>query len=197
MSGRKQKRKDDSAPTIASTTPSEPTATPVSTSTNAPEPAVEPSKSKAIGQMTKALSPPSNAIDQMAQQLQPRQKELPLGEPVTLKPKKFDTSRAADIDYKELTSKLAKDIAGNPAAAQAYNPGAVRSAVSQQEMPVETKNKSSKSEPPEVDYDDEFDAMVSRVGKLAKEGPRKTVWDPVKRVYKTVPVNPQNKNDTK
>lgn len=49
----------------------------------------------------------------------------------------------------------------------------------------------------EVDYDDEFDAMVSRVGKLAKEGPRKTVWDPVKRVYKTVPVNPPKEKEIK
>jgi hypothetical protein len=46
-----------------------------------------------------------------------------------------------------------------------------------------------KPEPPEADYGDEYQAMVKRVGKLAKEGPRKTVWDPVKRVYKTVPVN--------
>ena len=49
------------------------------------------------------------------------------------------------------------------------------------------ENKHSK----EVDYDDpKWDAMVKRVGQLAKEGPRKTVYDPVKRVYKTVPVNP-------
>ena len=39
-------------------------------------------------------------------------------------------------------------------------------------------------------YDpDEFDAMVARLGQKAKQGPMKTVWDPVKRVYKTVPVN--------
>jgi len=31
--------------------------------------------------------------------------------------------------------------------------------------------------------------MVKRVGQLAKQGERKTVWDPEKRVYKTVPVN--------
>jgi hypothetical protein len=53
------------------------------------------------------------------------------------------------------------------------------------------ENKEQKSEPPEVDYDDpKWDAMVKRVGQKAKEGPRKTVYDPVKRVYKTVPVNP-------
>jgi len=38
---------------------------------------------------------------------------------------------------------------------------------------------------------EEFDAIVDRLKKLAAEGPRKTVWDPVKRVYKTVPVSQQ------
>jgi hypothetical protein len=37
----------------------------------------------------------------------------------------------------------------------------------------------------------DFDAMIGRLRQLAGEGPRKTVWDPVKRVYKTVPVNAQ------
>jgi len=38
-------------------------------------------------------------------------------------------------------------------------------------------------------YDADYQDMVKRVGKLAKEGPRKTVWDAQKRVYKTVPIN--------
>lgn len=33
----------------------------------------------------------------------------------------------------------------------------------------------------------EFDSMVQRLGKIAKAGPMKTIWDPVKQVYKTVP----------
>jgi hypothetical protein len=37
---------------------------------------------------------------------------------------------------------------------------------------------------------DRFDDAMSRLKQLAGQGPRKTVWDPVKRVYKTVPVNP-------
>ena len=41
----------------------------------------------------------------------------------------------------------------------------------------------------EADYGPEYQAMVKRVGQMAKEGPRKTVWDPVKKVYKTVPIN--------
>jgi hypothetical protein len=37
-------------------------------------------------------------------------------------------------------------------------------------------------------YDpEEFDSMVQRLGKIAKSGPVKTVWDLEKRVYKTVP----------
>lgn len=35
----------------------------------------------------------------------------------------------------------------------------------------------------------DFDSMVRRVGQRAKQGPLKTVWDPVKRVYKNVPRN--------
>lgn len=45
----------------------------------------------------------------------------------------------------------------------------------------------------EEEYGPEWDEKVKRVGQLAKEGPRKTVWDPVKRVYKTVPVNEPKK----
>lgn len=51
---------------------------------------------------------------------------------------------------------------------------------------TETKKK---PEPAEADYGDEYQSMVKRVGQLAKQGPRKTIYDPVKRVYKTVPVN--------
>ena len=39
-------------------------------------------------------------------------------------------------------------------------------------------------------YDaDEFDAMVSRVGQRAKQGPLKTIWDPERRIYKNVPAD--------
>lgn len=39
-------------------------------------------------------------------------------------------------------------------------------------------------------YDqDEWDEKMRRLKKLAGQGPLKTVWDPVKRVYKNVPVN--------
>jgi hypothetical protein len=48
-------------------------------------------------------------------------------------------------------------------------------------------------DPKEVDYDDNYDAMVARVKKLAGLGPMRTVYDPAKRVYKNVPVAVQPK----
>jgi hypothetical protein len=45
--------------------------------------------------------------------------------------------------------------------------------------------------PPEADYSDDYQAMVSRVKKLAGLGPLKTVYDPQKRVYKNVPTATQ------
>jgi hypothetical protein len=47
----------------------------------------------------------------------------------------------------------------------------------------------------EADYGSNYQDKVKRVGQMAKQGERKTVWDPVKRVYKTVPVNPQKKTE--
>ena len=40
---------------------------------------------------------------------------------------------------------------------------------------------------------DQFDAAMSRLKKLAGQGPLKTVWDPQKRVYRNVPVAVQPK----
>jgi hypothetical protein len=39
---------------------------------------------------------------------------------------------------------------------------------------------------------DQFDDAMARLKKLAGQGPMKTVWDPVKRVYKNVPVAQQS-----
>jgi phosphoglycolate phosphatase-like HAD superfamily hydrolase len=41
----------------------------------------------------------------------------------------------------------------------------------------------------EQDYGPEYQEKVKRLGQMAKQGERKTVYDPIKRVYKTVPVN--------
>lgn len=50
-----------------------------------------------------------------------------------------------------------------------------------------------KREQPEANYDDEYDAMVARVKKLAGLGPMKTVYDPTKRVYRNMPTAVQPK----
>jgi hypothetical protein len=48
-------------------------------------------------------------------------------------------------------------------------------------------------DPKEVDYDDEYDAMVARVKKLAGVGPMRTVYDPNKRQYRNMPTAQQPK----
>jgi hypothetical protein len=48
-------------------------------------------------------------------------------------------------------------------------------------------------DPKEVDYDDAYDAMVSRVKKLAGLGPLKTTYDPAKRQYRNMPTAQQPK----
>jgi hypothetical protein len=48
-------------------------------------------------------------------------------------------------------------------------------------------------DPKEVDYDDEYDAMVARVKKLAGLGPMRTVYDPAKRQYRNMPTAQQPK----
>jgi hypothetical protein len=48
-------------------------------------------------------------------------------------------------------------------------------------------------DPREVDYDDEYDAMVARVKKLAGLGPMKTVYDPNRRQYRNMPTADQPK----
>ena len=48
-------------------------------------------------------------------------------------------------------------------------------------------------DPKEVDYDDEYDAMVARVKRLAGLGPMRTVYDPNRRVYRNMPTAVQPK----
>jgi hypothetical protein len=44
-----------------------------------------------------------------------------------------------------------------------------------------------------VDYDDDYDAMVARVKKLAGLGPMRTVYDPTRRQYRNMPTAVQPK----
>jgi hypothetical protein len=57
----------------------------------------------------------------------------------------------------------------------------------------EQKKGADYRDPKEVDYDDEYDAMVARVKRLAGLGPMKTVYDPKKRQYRNMPTAVQPK----
>ena len=48
-------------------------------------------------------------------------------------------------------------------------------------------------DPPEANYGDDYQDMVSRVKKLAGLGPLKTQYDPKKRVYRNMPTAVQPK----
>ena len=48
-------------------------------------------------------------------------------------------------------------------------------------------------DPKEVDYDDDYDAMVARVKRLAGLGPMKTTYDPARRQYRNMPTAVQPK----
>ena len=65
--------------------------------------------------------------------------------------------------------------------------------VSQWLLGIDEETSRKKREQPEVDYDDEYDAMVARVKRLAGLGPMKTVYDPKKRVYRNMPTAQQPK----
>jgi hypothetical protein len=61
------------------------------------------------------------------------------------------------------------------------------------DVPYVPSVKEAKKQPPEVEYDDDYDAMVARVKKLAGLGPMKTVYDPKKRQYRNMPTAVQPK----
>ena len=80
------------------------------------------------------------------------------------------------------------DIEDQPGWAQPQRPKAKPSMLSKFLGGGELEETSRKKrEQPEVDYDDEYDAMVARVKKLAGLDPMKTVYDPTKRVYRNQP----------
>jgi len=68
-----------------------------------------------------------------------------------------------------------------------------RSAWKNPETDVDLEETRKKREQPEANYDDEYDAMVARVKKLAGLGPMKTVYDPNKRQYRNMPTAVQPK----
>lgn len=82
----------------------------------------------------KQLTGPSDAFSRISQELQPRQRELPLGEPVRLK---RDTSQAVDAPYREITRKFAQQLATDPDFKnRVFNPAAATQSVAQQELDI-------------------------------------------------------------
>jgi hypothetical protein len=68
-----------------------------------------------------------------------------------------------------------------------------RSAWKNPETDVDLEETRKKREQPEANYDDEYDAMVARVKRLAGLGPMKTKYDPAKRQYRNMPTAQQPK----
>jgi hypothetical protein len=85
----------------------------------------------------------------------------------------------------------AKDIVQQRADANVVSQAKMLGAIPQQEG--EQQPGADYRDPKEVDYDDEYDAMVARVKRLAGLGPMKTVYDPTKRVYRNMPTAQQPK----
>lgn len=143
----------------------------------------------AVSNNTDSL-PGTQAFSAMVPQLGSKQKELPLDMPAVsyqptdnvLEPSQSRTQdpkyAAARQQATDVEPKYYADIARR----YASDPEALKKA-----MAIPEGNKDDQKIGGRYDPDD-FDAMVLRLKKLAGAGPRKTVWDPVSRVYKTVPV---------
>ena len=136
--------------------------------------------------------------------------EKPIGEPLVFKESQdgISASDLADIlynrlemRYPDIVSRYGHDVVGDVVMDVAdFHEGAeelgtsdIGGMIRQIVSKLENYNvdESKKTDP----YGDDYQAMVKRVGQLAKQGERKTVYDPVKRVYKTVPVNPPKEKD--
>ena len=92
--------------------------------------------------------------------------------------------------------KFAKKVGISQDVAQEFNQADKKS--NYKKLPARaTEGKQQKGadyrDPKEVDYDDEYDAMVARVKKLAGLGPMKTTYDPTKRQYRNMPTAVQPK----
>jgi hypothetical protein len=142
-------------------------------------------KEKQLGLEPGSLRPKTPYEKARDSALRDEEKKLGL-EPGSLKPKpKKSTEPTAPPAEKSST--LGKVGKGLGYAAGAYGAAELGS------QALDKVKEAKKREQPEVEYDDEYDAMVARVRKLAGIGPMKTVWDPARRVYKNVPTADQPK----
>ena len=113
----------------------------------------------------------------------------PLRKPVAAPPaaKPTDPNARPPINRTPLTRQEFNTINANDRAAAAA--AARRAAGAQKNEAVNKLAEQFAAFMEEQDqYGPEYQAMVKRVGDRARQGAMKTVWDPVKRVYKNVPV---------
>jgi hypothetical protein len=119
-------------------------------------------------------------------------------DPARLSPSGQYNSPAGRLDKIERDDKIAVDAMVKRAKQSVIDREARAKKQSDRIEPVQPKWKNrdtdqdleearKKREQPEVEYDDEYDAMVARVKKLAGLGPMKTVYDPAKRQYRNMP----------
>jgi hypothetical protein len=142
-------------------------------------------KEKQLGLEPGSLRPKTPYEKARDSALRDEEKRLGL-EPGSLKPKpKKSTEPTAPPAEKSST--LGKVGKGLGYAAGAYGAAELGS------QALDKVKEAKKRKEPEAKYDDEYDAMVARVRKLAGIGPMKTVWDPARRVYKNVPTADQPK----
>jgi hypothetical protein len=195
MSGRKSKAEKPAGITVI-----EPDRSAVATTAPAAKDTTEPATQPAARKTTPRRFKKSTGIPRIKSAIPRRAQEparLTTQNPDILEPigGRRPSPFAGQGDAVDVVSRMAQSLAGKDQAtdkkADRYSPpeSIKKTAANDTRMEpaanvAETRKKS------EADYGADYQDMVRRVGQMAKQGPRKTVWDPVKRVYKTVPVNP-------
>jgi hypothetical protein len=157
------------------------------------------------------LGQPQNIKNQLAHQNYTKVGNYTIVSPMSGQPQDATTQGVAEteLDEKSVSQAQFRTMAG-----AAHNPEFARKVGISQDVAKEFNQADKKSnykklparategeqqkgadyrDPKEVDYDDEYDAMVARVKKLAGLGPMKTVYDPTKRVYRNMPTAVQPK----
>ena len=157
------------------------------------------------------LGQPQNIKNQLAHQNYTKVGNYTIVSPMSGQPQDATTQGVAEteLDEKSVSKAQFRTMAG-----AAHNPEFARKVGISQDVAQEFNQADKKSnykklparategeqqpgadyrDPREVDYDDEYDAMVARVKRLAGLGPMKTVYDPNKRVYRNMPTAVQPK----
>ena len=157
------------------------------------------------------LGQPQNIKNQLAHQNYTKIGNYTIVSPMSGQPQDATTQGVAEteLDEKSVSQAQFRTMAG-----AAHNPEFARKVGISQDVAQEFNQADKKSnykklparategeqqpgadyrDPKEVDYDDEYDAMVARVKKLAGLGPMKTTYDPARRQYRNMPTAQQLK----